>query len=142
MAHRYFTLNEAEASLPRIRLHMEKLMSIHDELSALAGVKVSADGFDWQAHLLALNINKRYHELSFKYFAELEALTKMGCYVKDVTQGLVDFYSKFENRDILFCWQFDKPTILYYHDEQSGKSGRIPISQLKETIAAQQRALL
>jgi hypothetical protein len=142
MAHRYFTLPEAEASLPKVRLHVEKLMSIHDELSALSGVKVHAERIDWEAHLLAININKRYHELSFKYFAELEALTKMGCYVKDVTLGLVDFYSRFENRDILLCWKFDEPEILYYHDETSGKSGRIPIAKIKELFAAQQRALL
>jgi len=141
MAHRYFTLHEAERLLPKVKLHLEKLMSIHDELSALSGVKVHADTFDWQAHLLAININKRYHELSFKYFAELEALTRLGCYVKDVAQGLVDFYSTFENREILLCWQFDEPTILYYHDELSGKSGRIPISQLKEKISEQQHAL-
>lgn len=142
MAHKYFTLHEAEALLPKVKFHLDKLMSIHDELSALSGVKVRTEWLDWNTHLLAININKRYHELSFKYFAELEALTKIGCYVKDVTQGLVDFYSKFENRDILLCWQFDEPAILYYHDEQSGKTGRIPISQLKETMAAQQRALL
>lgn len=142
MAHRYFTLREAEASLPKVRLHVEKLMSIHDELSALSGVKVHSEGFDWQAHLLAININKRYHELSFKYFAELEALTRMGCYVKDVAQGLVDFYSRVEDKDILFCWQFDEPEILYYHDETSGKSGRIPIATIREHIARQNRALL
>ena len=49
-----------------------------------------ARGKDSIGALLAININKRYHEMSFKYFAELEALRK-GCYVKD-TQGLVDFY--------------------------------------------------
>lgn len=141
MAHRYFTLHEAEALLPKVRLHLDKLMNIHDELSALSGVKVHSDKFDWTAHLLAININKRYHELSFKYFAELEALTKMGCYVKDVTQGLVDFYSKLDNRDILLCWQFDEPTILFYHDETNGKPGRIPIAQLKERIAQQQQML-
>ncbi len=143
MAHRYFTLNEAEALLPKVKNHMTKLMGIHDELTALSGVKVQgAAGFDWNTHMLAVNINKRYHELSFKYFAELEALGRMGCYVKDVSQGLVDFYSRLESRDILLCWQYDEPTILYFHDEKTGFTGRIPINQLKETLLQQQKALL
>lgn len=142
MAQKYFTLEEAETLLPRVKGHMTKLMSIHDELTALSGVKVQADAFDWTAHLLAVNINKRYHELSFKYFAELEAITKMGCYVKDVSQGLVDFYSKFGEKDILLCWQYDEPRVLYYHDESTGVSGRIPVSALKQRLHEQKHALL
>jgi hypothetical protein len=118
MVHRYFTLEEAETALPKVKKHMTRLMGLHDELTALSGVKVHADTMDWTAHLLAVNINKRYHELSFKYFAELESLTRMGCYVKDVQQGLVDFYSKMGEKDIMFCWQYDEPRLLYYHDEK------------------------
>ncbi len=142
MAHRYFTLEEAEALLPKVKRHMTKLMGLHDELTALSGVKVHADHFDWTAHVLAVNINKRYHELSFKYFAELEALTKIGCYVKDVSQGLVDFYSILGGKNVILCWQYDEPSILYFHDENTGYSGRISIAQLKETLANQQKALL
>jgi hypothetical protein len=105
-------------------------------------VKLHAEELDWKTHLLAININKRYHELSFKYFAELEALTRVGCYVKDVSQGLVDFYSKLDQKDVLLCWQYDEPAILYYHDEITGKSGRIPIHVLKEKLAAQAKTLL
>lgn len=142
MAHRYFTVEGAEAILPKVKHHMTKLMNIHDELTALSGVKVAADQFDWTAHVLAININKRYHELSFKYFAELEALTRMGCYVKDVQQGLVDFCSKLGDKDIMLCWQYDEPTLLYYHDGQTGFEGRKPINELKQTLIQQKNALL
>ena len=140
--HRYFTLSEAEALLPKVKKHMTKLMGIHDELTALSGVKVQSVNFDWTAHLLAININKRYHELSFKYFAEFESMARMGCYVKDVGQGVVDFYSKFGEKDILLCWQYDEPRVLYYHDEATGASGRIPVSALKERLHEQKKTLL
>lgn len=142
MAHRYFTLEEARQLLPKVRRHMTRLLTLHDELTALSGVKVHAETADWTAHLLAININKRYHELSFKYFAELEALTRVGCYVKDVQQGLVDFYSKLGDNDIMFCWQYDEADLMYYHDEKTGYEGRLPISQLQEKLAAEQRALI
>ncbi len=142
MAHKYFTLEEARKVLPKVQHHMTRLLTIHDELTALSGVKVHAESEDWTAHLLAININKRYHELSFKYFAEMEALTRVGCYVKDVQQGLVDFYSKLGDKDIMFCWQCDEPDLLYYHETHTGYEGREPIAQLKEKLAAEQRALL
>ncbi len=142
MAHRYFTVEEAEAVLPKVKRHMTKLMALHDELTALSGVKVHAESTDWTAHLLAININKRYHELSFKYFYELEAVTRLGCHVKDVAQGLVDFYSKMGEKDILLCWQYDEPQLLFYHDEKTGYEGRAPISQLRQKLAEQKKALL
>ena len=142
MAHRYFTLVEAERALPKIKKHMTRLMEIHDELTALSGVQIHADPADWNGHLLAININKRYHELSFKYFAELEAITQMGCHVKDVHQGLVDFYSKMGEKDILLCWQYDEATILYYHDSTSGYEERKPIDHVKATLSQQHHALI
>lgn len=142
MAHKYFTLEEAEALLPKVQKHMTKIMTLHDELLALSGVKVHAETMDMTAHILAININKRYHELSFKYFAELESLTRLGCYVKDVSMGVVDFYTRFGEKDILLCWQYDEPTLLFFHEEHTGYEGRKPISQLKEKLAEQQKALL
>ncbi|MDP2666800.1 MAG: DUF2203 domain-containing protein [Candidatus Diapherotrites archaeon] len=142
MSRYYFTVEEVERILPKVKRHMEKLMTIHDELLALTGVKVHAYSPDLKAQILAININKRYHELSFKYFAELETLTRMGCYVKDVSQGLVDFYTKMGGKDLLLCWQYDESEVLYFHDEDSGFNGRQPIALLKERLADEQRALL
>ncbi len=142
MAHKYFTLEEARQALPKVQHHMTKLLTLHDELNALSGVKVHAGNEDWNAHLLAINIHKRYHQLSFTYFAEMEALTRIGCYVKDVPQGVVDFYSKLGGEDILFCWQYDEEDLLYYHETRAGYEGRKPVSQLKERLAAEQRALI
>ena len=142
MAHRYFTVEEAEQIVPKLQRHMTKLMTIHDELSALAGVKVHSNDFDWKAHLLAININKRFHELSFKYFAEVEAITQLGCYVKDVQQGFVDFYSKFEDKDLVLSWQYDEPNKLYYYEEQATFEERKPIALLKEKLAEERKALI
>lgn len=142
MAHRYFTVEEAEQTIPKVRRHMTRLMSIHDELSALAGVKVHSTDFDWKAHLLAININKRFHELSFKYFAELESITKIGCYVKDVQQGLVDYYSRFENKDIVLGWQYDEPNALYFHDEQTGLVEKKSVTLLKRKLFSEKEALI
>lgn len=141
MAHRYFTIEEARKLLPKVRLHLEKLMTLQDEVTALSGVKVHAEQMDWTAHVLAININKRFHELSFKYYAELEAVTKLGVHVKDVQQGIVDFYSKMGKRDIMLCWQIDEPDLLHYHTEEEGFQGRKSIHELSQKLAEEMQSL-
>ncbi|QQR92913.1 MAG: DUF2203 domain-containing protein [Candidatus Iainarchaeum archaeon] len=142
MTRRYFTLAEAQRALPKVKLHLEKLMALQDEVIALSGVKVHAEQMDLTAHVLAININKRFHELSFKYYAELEAVTKLGVHIKDVSQGIVDFYSKLGEKDIMLCWQFDEPAILHYHTEEDGFEGRKPIQELNQKLAEEIRSLL
>ena len=135
MVHRYFTLQEARTLLPKVKLHLEKIIALHDEVLALSGVKVHAEQMDLTAHILAININKRFHELSFKYYAELEALTKLGVHVKDSQQGVVDFYSKLGEKDIMLCWQVDEEDILHYHSEEDGFSGRKSIQEVQKQLA-------
>jgi hypothetical protein len=141
MVYHYFTLAEAQRILPKVKLHLEKLISLQDEVVALSGVKVHAEQMDLTAHILAININKRFHELSFKYYAELEAVTKLGVHVKDVSQGIVDFYSKLGEKDIMLCWQIDEPDILHYHTQEDGFEGRKPIQELHQHLAKEIESL-
>lgn len=141
MAHHYFTLAEAQRTLPKVKLHLEKLIALQDEVVALSGVRVHAEQMDLTAHVLAININKRFHELSFKYYAELEAVTKLGVHVKDVSQGIVDFYSKLGEKDIMLCWQIDEPEIQHYHTEEDGFEGRKPIQELHQLLAKEVESL-
>ncbi len=137
----YFTVEEVERHIPKLQKHVGRMMELQDELTALSGVKVSAEQTDWETEIISVNINKRFHELSFKYFSELDAVIRIGGRVKDVTQGLVDFHSKLDGKDILLCWQYDDPALLYYHDLESGFAGRKPVSMIKEKLSEQLQRL-
>ena len=57
---------------------------------------------------------------------ELEAL---GCQLKDVQKGLVDFPARFSGKDALLCWHMDEESVGFYHDLDSGYASRRPIRE-------------
>ena len=67
-------------------------------------------------------INRLMDQLD-ELFEETEAL---GCYYKDwnFTVGLVDFPAKINGKDVMLCWRSDEDEIRYFHDAESGYSGR------------------
>lgn len=62
--------------------------------------------------------------------AEVKSLDDAGCLVKDIDQGIVDWYASRGNRDVLLCWKLGEKEVGYWHDPDAGFSGRRPISEL------------
>jgi hypothetical protein len=56
----------------------------------------------------------------------LSELEEIGCYYKDTKFqiGLVDFPAMIESEEVYLCWRSDEDDILYYHEMDSGYSGR------------------
>ena len=52
------------------------------------------------------------------------SLQTIGCVLKDMSIGLVDFPAQRDGREVLLCWKFDEPTVMFWHDLQSGYQGR------------------
>jgi hypothetical protein len=60
---------------------------------------------------------------------EVKALDDAGCLVKDIDEGIVDWYANRGNRDVLLCWKLGEKQVTYWHDLDSGFAGRRPISE-------------
>ncbi len=60
--------------------------------------------------------------------AELENLIlqirDLGCQLKDPEAGLVDFISVYRGKKVFLCWRQGEEEITWYHDINSGFSGR------------------
>jgi len=59
-----------------------------------------------------------------RYEAGWDEVQQLGCVVKDPRIGLVDFYGRIEGRTVWLCWRYGEESIGYYHDLDSGFSGR------------------
>jgi hypothetical protein len=55
---------------------------------------------------------------------ELEAL---GCELKDIDQGLVDFRSVMGEEEVYLCWKLGEPSIGWWHSLETGFAGRQPL---------------
>jgi hypothetical protein len=62
--------------------------------------------------------------------ADVKALHDAGCLVKDIDEGIVDWYASKGGRDVLLCWKLGEKEVAYWHDAEAGFAGRRPISEL------------
>ena len=120
-----FTLEEANLVIEQIRPLMKRIMEIRQVLMAkqpeLLPVLQKIEG----------NGGSKTASHMLKEFRQLETLVaqvqETGALVTDINTGLVDFPSILEGREVLLCWQYDEPTIGYWHETDAGFSGRQPL---------------
>jgi len=124
MAHQFskhYTLQEARALLPRVRLWLEELGRLQDRLRALdkrVGQLV-AEGDDAGG----ASVNQLVRTLG-DCKTVLERFRSREIQVKDINRGLVDFPALRAGREVFLCWEKDEDDIEFWHDLESGYAGR------------------
>ena len=137
----YFTVEEAEKLLPQVDKKIEKLMDLQEEISIMDNFRVEYKDDSIENNILILELNKNYHSKLSEFYKELEELARMGAIVKDLNNGIVDFYSKYEDKDILLCWKFEEKKIAFWHEANKGYDSRKPVTILKAEIAEKLKRL-
>lgn len=129
-ALKYFTVDEANSTLPYVRRIVEDIVAeystwrdaIHRYEVIAAGSSSDHGESDEQVSLrtevdaIAQRINR--------YIDELAAV---GCIFKGFDGGLVDFYSRMEDRDVFLCWKLGEASVAHWHEVDSGFAGRQPL---------------
>lgn len=57
----------------------------------------------------------------------VELINEMGCLVKSVESGLVDFPCERDGKIIFLCWQYGEERLGFWHDPDGGYSSRKPL---------------
>lgn len=129
---RFFTLEDAERTLPLVRGIVEDLVreypewragvSRYEELSLAA----RADNGETEEMQSALaEVNDRAARID-GYLKELESI---GCVFKGFEAGLVDFLSLRNDEPILLCWRLGEERITHWHRVDGGFEGRRPVDE-------------
>jgi hypothetical protein len=122
-----FTVDEANALLPRVRgivtniqkLH-KRLTSYRSEAQAAAGAADNGGG--------GIRDGARYAQLVTSFTNDLGELDKLGVQMKDFGRGLIDFPSLRDGRVVLLCWQLGEgDEVEWWHDVDAGFAGRTPL---------------
>ena len=131
MPKKYFTAQSAQKQLPKVRKSLSRLQNLKKAVDAIVSIRIDPKEIDYD-ELIETNtkLSKEFHKLSYEFYKELEKLEKTGCVLKDLEQGLVDFYCKFEGRDIFLCWKFGESRIDAWHEIDEGFIGRRPVIDL------------
>jgi len=128
---RFFSVEEAEALIPRL----EEIFESVAELAAQAEAKAAAlrrqkpAGPAEEAALaiersqlqfLAQAIDKRMHEIM-----------DLGAVPKGIEPALVDFPGRIGGKDVYLCWKLGEKRITHYHGLDEGFGGREPLPRRK-----------
>lgn len=121
----YVTLEDAESRLTFVRPLLESARRTKREIETIAA------GYDYDTVLLEQE-KPRISKLVAQLAEKLDQLEDLGCYVKDLDIGLVDFLSTFEGRDIFLCWKLGEPHINHWHEINEGFSSRQDILDMSQ----------
>lgn len=126
-----FTLDEASELLPRLQellIEMQEKKRALDRLQQQIGVltgRASGNG-----HLLAKDLGEKRREadaLTKRLNEMLEEISSMGCKVKGIDDGLIDFPAERDGRVVYLCWKLGEERIEHWHDVDAGFAGREPL---------------
>ena len=62
-----------------------------------------------------------------KLAAFIDELTKLGVELKG-PDGLCDFYSLMDGREVYLCWRLGEPQVMHWHELDAGVAGRKPLT--------------
>ena len=125
MVNKYFTVESAQKHIPKIKKSLLKLQNLKKVIDSILSIRMDPNEIGYGEFLETnTKLNKEYHKLSYEFYKELEKLERIGCLLKDLEQGLVDFYCKFEGRDVFLCWKLGEYKIKAWHEIDEGFAGR------------------
>ena len=122
MPTRRFTIDQANALIPRLEMRMERLQrtvlvvrsAVH-ETDAEPAVRTTVDVLRVRPELAP-------------YVSEIERtvgeIEQLGCQFKGIDLGLVDFPAEVGGREALLCWQYGEKSIGFWHAIDEGFAGR------------------
>lgn len=140
MSDRYFNRAEAEALLPMIGKSLEEarkqkraLDDLDEDLSRAAARIMMLGGSIPPYQEL---VQKRGERQQFVTRLEeaVNQIQEMGCVVKDLDAGLVDFPSLREGQEVYLCWKMGEKRIDYWHSMDEGFASRKPLEGGGESL--------
>jgi hypothetical protein len=125
MAHRYFTLQEANEALNLIRSLMDEVQAIRVKIlknqpEAWPAIEKSAGNGGNRA------LSNMVQDFE-KFDALIHRIQDTDVLIKDINLGLLDFPALKDGREVYLCWQYGEEDIAFWHEVEAGYAGRQPI---------------
>ena len=122
---RHFTVKEANALLPRVRVILESVLAARQRI-------IDAQPEVWPVLEKAVGNGRSQKagqlvEEFKKVERGIQAIKSLGIVVKDINTGLIDFPALRGDREVFLCWRYGEPDVAYWHDLQAGFAGRQPL---------------
>jgi len=128
---RLFTVERANSALPLVRRIMADIVKEHPQWRDLvARYELAAAGArpEWGESEEMLGLRRQIDALAVRINGYLAELAQVGCELKDIDQGLVDFHALYQGRLVYLCWRNGEDAITHWHERDAGFAGRQAIT--------------
>ena len=130
-SQRIFTIEEVDALIPELSHRVGVQLGLGAEIEGLVrrlaretGQPVaSLDPSPTEPPELR-TLRAKIRERVARYEQGWRDIQGLGAVVKDTSMGLLDFYGRLEGRLVWLCWRFGEDRLGYYHELDTGFSGR------------------
>jgi hypothetical protein len=130
-----FTLDEAQRLLPEVerflrtaiearanyQLAENAIQAMNERIMLMGGLVVDREK--------ALDAKTRRERSAAVLRNAIESVNQMGCLVKDLDTGLVDFPTLLRGVEVYLCWKLGENGIEFWHGVEEGFRGRKSIDQ-------------
>ena len=122
-----FTIQEANALLPSVRVILAKIQRAHRRLSQYRDdARKAAEAAEQGGGGIEAGV--AYAGILTELTTQMSELDTLGVQLKDFERGLVDFPSLRDGKVVLLCWQLGEGDELeWWHDVDAGFAGRTPL---------------
>lgn len=130
---RFFTVEEANQLVSSLGIEFGRIARARAELTPLietlggaeAAVSILHEGGESPPG--REKDAERLRTLAAEITDAVARMNELGCLVKDLELGLVDFYAMQEGEPVLLCWQFGEPAVTHWHGVDEGYAERKPL---------------
>ena len=132
-----FTVEEANRMIPKLTEMISELQAKQQEILAK---EVEIDALELlypeseeekPASEVAHEI-ETYNELVGRFYSLIDEIHEMGCFLKDINMGLLDFYTLYQGRVVYLCWKLGESEVGFWHEVGGGYAYRQPILRSDE----------
>jgi hypothetical protein len=135
LKQKFFTLQQAQQLLPQVEPAIREAISLRSEyeeaelefqrfshrIAMLGGALVDRERFSKQ---------KERREAGAKRLTQsVEKIHSLGCTVKDLDIGLIDFPTLYRDKEVYLCWKLGEAGIQFWHGIEEGFGGRKEIDR-------------
>ena len=131
-----FTAEEANQLLPKLT---EKVIDLQTKQQDMLTKEVEIDALELlypsEGETPSPELVKEieiYNESVNRFYELIDEIHEMGCFLKDVEAGLVDFYTVYQGRVVYLCWRLGESEVGFWHDVERGYAYRQPLIQEDE----------
>lgn len=136
----YFTVAEANQTLPLVKVIVGDIVRqygvvdvLQQRLTAVISDHRRPSSDPYSEELAQTQAELQDEEKSLKSY--IDELKRLGVELKS-PDGVCDFYSMKDGREIYLCWRLGEPEVAHWHELNDGSAGRRPLANEPTSLRA------